>query len=60
MPHRLTGPMSEPGKEKTAFPFPHGKFELNVMPLELSNSCAKYQGMMDMCLSGLRTDGLHG
>ena len=49
-------PLSETDKEKTAFAVPRGKFEFNVMPFGLSNSGASYQRMMDICLSGLRTD----
>ena len=49
-------PLSESDKEKTAFAVPLGKFELNVMPFGLSNSGATYQRMMDIGLSGLRTD----
>ena len=49
-------PLSEADKEKTAFAVPRGKFEFNVMPFGLSNSGATYQRMMDICLSGLRTD----
>ena len=48
--------MSESDKEKTAVAVPRGKFEFNVMPFGLSNSGATYQRMMDICLSGLRTD----
>ena len=49
-------PLSEGDKEKTAFSVPRGKFEFNVTPYGLCNAGSTYQRMMDMCLSGLRTD----
>ena len=39
--------MDENSKKYTAFCFPGGFYEFNVMPMGLSNACATFQRMMD-------------
>ena len=46
-------PLDEQDQEKTAFQVPRGKYEFNVTPYGLTNAGASYQGLMDICLSGL-------